>query len=79
MEVTISLASSQSDTRLRVPGAEFIHPKKDYSQDTGYQPQRYIQTFEERLGFIPNLSLIDALFNLGPGTAAYLRRCIPNA
>lgn len=79
IEVEIRLASSQPDAAQSVPGAEFIHPKKDYTQDTSFHPQRYIQTFEERLGFIPNLSIIDTLFNLGPGTVAYLRKCILRA
>ena len=33
---------------------------------------RYIQTFEPVHGFIPNLSILDAIFNLGPGTLSYL-------
>lgn len=34
----------------------------------------YYQTFEDRFGFIPNLSIIDLLFNLGPDSADYLRK-----
>ncbi|HWB62773.1 MAG TPA: WbqC family protein [Chitinophagales bacterium] len=34
--------------------------------------RRYYQVFEERHGFMPNLSVIDALFNLGPQTKEYL-------
>jgi len=32
----------------------------------------YTQTFSERFGFIPNLSILDLLFNLGPETPDYL-------
>ena len=32
----------------------------------------YTQTFSERFGFIPNLSILDLLFNLGPETPEYL-------
>jgi hypothetical protein len=35
---------------------------------------RYIQVFEEKLGFIPDLSIIDLLFNLGPEAHDYLRK-----
>lgn len=36
---------------------------------------RYFQVFEERHGFIPNLSVLDVLFHLGPETLNYLRKC----
>ena len=32
----------------------------------------YTQVFEPRHGFIPGLSVIDAIFNLGPETGDYL-------
>ncbi len=34
--------------------------------------ERYPQVFEEKHGFIPNLSIIDLLFNLGPSAQQYL-------
>ena len=34
---------------------------------------RYLQVFEERHEFQPNLSILDLLFNLGPETGQYLR------
>jgi len=33
----------------------------------------YTQVFSNKYGFIPNLSVVDVLFNLGPETEAYLR------
>ncbi len=33
----------------------------------------YYQVFEDRHGFIPNLSIIDLLFHLGPDSRSYLR------
>lgn len=33
----------------------------------------YIQVFDESNGFLPNLSALDLLFNLGPNTLSYLR------
>lgn len=35
---------------------------------------RYIQVFEERTGFQPNLSIIDLLFNEGPASLDYLKK-----
>ena len=32
----------------------------------------YIQVFRNKYGFIPNLSILDVLFNLGPDTKRYL-------
>ncbi|MEZ5196167.1 MAG: WbqC family protein [Bacteroidales bacterium] len=43
-------------------------PKKK----TGLSFPRYIQVFEEKYGFLENLSILDLLFNEGPGAMAYL-------
>ena len=32
----------------------------------GYSPQEYYQVFAQRNGFIPGLSIVDLLFNMGP-------------
>ncbi len=42
-----------------------ISPKKSLSLDVDFTPPTYIQVFENKLGFIPNLSIVDLLFNLG--------------
>jgi hypothetical protein len=36
--------------------------------------ERYPQVFEEKLGFISNLSALDVLFNLGPEAGLYIKR-----
>lgn len=36
----------------------------------------YYQTFGDKWGFQPNLSILDLLFNLGPDTAEYLRKAV---
>ena len=35
-------------------------------------PEKYNQVFMEKYGFIPNLSVLDLLFNLGPESSDYL-------
>ena len=46
-----------------------IHPKKE----TVYLNQKpYYQLFGDRTGFIPNLSVIDLIFNQGPQSKNYL-------
>lgn len=47
---------------------ESIHPKKDSPVD--FKP--YFQVFQERNGFIKNLSILDLLFNQGPQSTKYL-------
>jgi hypothetical protein len=43
---------------------------KNYNQ---WSPVKYRQVFEERVGFIPNLSIIDLLFNTGRRAPELLR------
>jgi hypothetical protein len=46
------------------------------SKKPGTVNPEYRQVFNERHGFISNLSIIDAIFNLGPETAVYLDQLI---
>jgi hypothetical protein len=45
-----------------------IHPKKE----SHFQQKPYFQVFEERKGFLGNLSIVDLLFNQGPQSVNYL-------
>ncbi|WP_439698096.1 WbqC family protein [Mucilaginibacter sp. AW1-7] len=45
-----------------------IHPKKE----TELQQKPYFQVFEDRQGFLQNLSIVDLLFNQGPQAINYL-------
>lgn len=42
-------------------------------KEVPYDFPEYVQVFGDRHGFIPNLSILDVLFNLGPNTLEYLR------
>lgn len=48
-----------------------IHPKKDDSQFIE-KLDKYFQVFSVDNGFIPNLSILDLIFNMGPESNSYL-------
>ena len=45
---------------------ETIHPKHPWQSDSEFTPAEYYQVFKEKHGFIPNMSIVDLLFNMGP-------------
>ncbi len=45
-----------------------IDPKKESS----FSQKEYFQVFRDKHGFVPQLSIIDLIFNMGPGTPDYL-------
>jgi len=57
---------------------ELIHPQSDKNPVEGkFNYAEYIQVFGNKYGFIPNLSILDVLFNLGPDTTNYLLEGVP--
>jgi hypothetical protein len=52
---------------------KIIQPKSEL-KDENFKPLHYQQTFNERFGFQPNLSIIDLLFNEGPETPGILQK-----
>lgn len=51
-----------------------ISPKQSLEADTAFRPTPYYQVFKERTGFIPNLSIADLLFNMGPESRLVLKK-----
>tara|TARA_Y100000385_G_scaffold291948_1_gene374456 strand:- start:1643 stop:2266 length:624 start_codon:yes stop_codon:yes gene_type:complete len=48
-----------------------LHPKKNFKYISTYP--KYTQTFESIDGFLPNLSILDLLFNEGPESINFLQ------
>lgn len=55
---------------------ELIHPKHPCTDDPDFRPVPYYQVFSARHGFLPNLSIVDLLFNMGPESLLVLRDSI---
>jgi hypothetical protein len=48
----------------------FLSPK----QENNYKGREYSQVFQERFGFLPNLSIVDLLFKMGPEAVLFLNK-----
>ena len=48
-----------------------INPKHP-GEDPDFEPRRYYQVYEAKHGFLPNLSIVDLLFNMGPEAILWL-------
>ena len=54
-----------------------INPKKRLAgDDSRFIARGYGQVFMEKHGFLPNLSIIDLLFNEGPNSKNIILQCI---
>jgi hypothetical protein len=71
---TESYVAEPSNTIIDLRDA--IHPKKEVMDDASFSAVPYYQVFQERLGFLPNLSIIDLLFNMGPEAILVLQKSI---
>lgn len=74
LQRTESYVAEPSNTIIDLRDA--IHPKKEVMDDASFSAVPYYQVFQERLGFLPNLSIIDLLFNMGPETILVLQKSI---
>lgn len=72
LKITCQLEYTQSfikEAASYIDLRESLTAKKD---DPSITYPHYSQVFESRHGFLPNLSVIDLLFNLGPEAKSYL-------
>lgn len=53
---------------------ELISPKSR-QEDAAFTPVSYYQVFKDKYGFLPNLSIVDLLFNMGPESSLILKQC----
>lgn len=57
----------------REPEATDFRDSFSAKKDTESASKEYYQVFSDKLGYIPNLSIVDLLCNLGPESATYLK------
>ena len=56
---------------------EALSPKKQKTvPDASFSPKQYTQVFSDKFGFVPNLSILDLLFNEGPNSYNILENSI---
>ena len=58
----------QADYPERIDLRALVHPKKEAPRPV----EPYYQVFASKNGFLPNLSIVDLLFNLGPQSKSHL-------
>ena len=54
---------------------EIIRPKHE-GEDSEFQAEPYYQVFRDKYGFLPNISIVDLLFNMGPEGLLILQKSI---
>jgi hypothetical protein len=80
MEIKPNLVLTESFEQVPAGTLNFreaISPKKHRKDsDQQFSPQPYTQVFHEKFGFVPNLSILDLLFNEGPNSLNNLEKSI---
>ncbi len=79
MGLDIPVSPTGSFDEITGPGdpRHFIHPKLDMEKaDPAFRPVAYHQVFLEKHGFRSELSILDLLFNEGPGSLTVLKRSL---
>ena len=74
LDIHPHISASEEYVKSPVDADDFrdaIHPKHPLP-DAAFTPQLYYQVYAQRHGFIPNLSVLDLLFNMGNEAVFYL-------
>lgn len=69
----LKIGSEVKFTDTYLAGTDIVDLRSTRSSNPDLAVTRYYQVFEEQNGFIPDLSIIDLLFNEGPQATRYLR------
>lgn len=72
----IVYSDSYIDGKDMLDYRELIHPKRSIQEDSEFQLKTYYQVFQEKHGFVPNLSILDLLFNMGNESILILKKSI---
>lgn len=70
--IGITSEITTSETYDKTPDATDLRFLIDIKKNKGYPLEKYTQVLEAHHGFLPNLSVLDLLFNEGPNTLNYL-------
>ena len=72
IQPTVSMTDEYTPSEvLTMDFRSAIRPKHP-EPDPDFTPKRYYQVYEQKYGFLPNLSILDLLFNMGPESILYL-------
>ena len=66
-----SINYKQSTINIREDYRSAIRPKNPEA-DPDFEAKTYYQVYQQKHGFLPNLSILDLLFNMGPESIFYL-------
>lgn len=70
LDITVDFTETYQPKPLEIQDFRTLAIAKN---TTGFQPEPYIQVQEKHHRFLPNLSIIDLLFNMGPQSLPYLK------
>jgi hypothetical protein len=86
LEKTLKILGCEIPTRFSIDFQDisgkndpryFIHPKmEEQAADPGFRPVTYHQVFSDKYGFRSNLSILDLVFNQGPGSLTILNKSL---